>query len=73
MSTTTIYVRLLDEGTDAFRPTLADRTSDGFYRLRPTEDYDSEDERWEFLPGQVVRCQRVKLHGGERLVAIDLV
>ena len=72
MSATTVYVRLLDEGTDVFRPTLADRTSDGFYRLRPTGDYDSDDERWEFLPGQVVRCRLIKLHGGERLVALAL-
>jgi hypothetical protein len=68
----TVYVRLLDEGTDVFRPTLADGTSDGFYKLRPTENYDSDDEHWEFLPGQIVRCQLIKLHGGERLVAVEL-
>ena len=72
MNTTTVYVRLLDEGTDVFRPTLADLTPDGFYKLRPTEDYDSEDERWEFLPGQVVRCELVKLPGGERVGAVGL-
>ena len=72
MSTTTVYVRLLDEGTDVFRPTLADRTPNGFYKLRPTEDYDSEDEKWEFLPGQLVKCDLMKLHGGERLVAVAL-
>jgi hypothetical protein len=72
VSTTTVYVRLLDEGTDVFRPTLADVTSDGFYMLKPMEDYDPEDEHWEFLPGQVVRCQSMKLHGGERLVAVAL-
>jgi hypothetical protein len=72
VSTTVVYIRLLDEGTDVFRPTLADRTSDGFYRLKPTENYDSEDEHWEFLPGQVVKCESMKLHGGERLVAVAL-
>lgn len=72
MSTETVYVRLLDEGTDVFRPTLADRTSEGLYKLRPTEDYDPEDEHWEFLPGQIVRCALIKLHGGERLVAFEL-
>jgi len=71
MSTVTVYVRLLDEGTDVYRPTLADRTSEGFYRLRATEDYDPEDERWEFLPGLVVRCALIRLHGGERLVAVE--
>ena len=72
MSAATVYVRLLDEGTDVFRPTLADRTSGGFYKLRPTDDYDPEDEHWEFWPGQVVRCGLIKLHGGERLVAVEL-
>lgn len=73
MTTTTVYVRLLDEGTDVFRPTQAVRTPQGGYRLLPTPNYDPEDERWEFLPGQMVRCENVKLHGGVRLVAVSLV
>ncbi|SFW11659.1 hypothetical protein SAMN05216414_101291 [Nitrosovibrio sp. Nv17] len=73
MSTATVYVRLLDEGTDVFRPTEAERTSDGFYRLFPTSDYDPGDEHWEFLPGELVKCEFVKLHGGERLVAVALM
>lgn len=72
MTTTTVYVRLLDEGTDVFRPTEAEQRPDGNYKLLPTRDYDPDDEHWEFLPGQVVRCERTKLHGGERLVAIAL-
>jgi hypothetical protein len=72
VTTITVYVRLLDEGTDVFRPTLADRTSDGFFKLKPAEGYDSEDEHWEFLPGQIVKCEAMKLHGGERLVAVSL-
>lgn len=73
MDTTTIYVRLLDEGTDVFRPTQGESVREGVYRLLPTQDYDPEDERWEFLPGQVVKCELVSLHGGERLVAKVLV
>lgn len=73
MNTATVYVRLLNEGTDVFRPTLADLTLDGLYMLRATEDYDSEDEQWEFLPGQVVRCKVMALHGGNRLVAVEVV
>lgn len=70
MSTVTVYVRLLNEGTDVFRPTEAERVADGIYRLLPTSDYDPSDEQWEFLPGDVVRCQIMKLHGGERLVVV---
>lgn len=72
MSTTTVYVQLLDEGTHVFRPTLAERLANGTYRLQPTADYDPTDEHWEFLPGQVVRCERKRLHDGEHLVVVAL-
>ena len=72
MKTTTVYIRLLDEGTDVFRPTQAECVREGVYRLLPTKDYDPEDEHWEFLPGQTVNCESVKLHGGARLVAMSL-
>jgi len=72
VSTTTVYVRLLDEGTDVFRPTEAEYSDDGLYRLRPTADYDPADERWEFLPGAMVRCQIMNLYEGERLVVVAL-
>jgi hypothetical protein len=72
MSTATVYIRLMDEGTDVFRPTLADQIEGDCYRLRPAEDYDPDDERWEFLPGQLVRCQYIELSGGRRLVAVAL-
>lgn len=70
MITTTVYVRLLDEGIeDVFRPTKARIQPDGYYKLLPTQGYDPEDEHWEFLPGQLVRCETMKLDGGMRLVA----
>lgn len=70
MRTTTVYVRLLDEGTDVFRPTEAEHAAEGVFRLLPTPDYDPDDEHWEFLPGALVRCQIMRLHGGERLVVV---
>ena len=72
MATVTVYVRLLDEGTDVYRPTQAELIRGATYRLLPTPDYDPEDEHLEFAPGQLVRCEPVKLHGGERLVARSL-
>jgi hypothetical protein len=64
-----IYVRLLDEGTDVFRPTFATQQANSCYLLLPTPDYDQEDETWEFKPGDVVRCKKKLLAGGIRLVA----
>jgi hypothetical protein len=72
MATTkvTIYVRLLDEGTDVSRPTEALDLGDGLLKLLPTPDYDSKDETWEFLPGSVVRCEKRYGNSGEYLLAV---
>jgi len=54
--TATIYVRLLDEGTDVWRPTLGRKLGPMKYEVLPTPNYDSDDEKWEFLPGSIVLC-----------------
>jgi hypothetical protein len=56
-STETVYVRLLNEGTDVMRPVPARRVFDDVYELTKTNDYDPEYETWQFLPGQLVRCE----------------
>ena len=66
----TVYVKLLDEGVDVWRPVTAEVLRDGTYRLEPTEGYDPEDEQWEFLPGSVVRCEVRRLSGGSVLAAV---
>ncbi len=65
---TTIYVYLLDEGTDCWRPVSAEHLRDDVYRIKG-EPPDPEDEKWEYLPGAVVRCRQQKLSGGDCLVA----
>ncbi len=55
--TETIYIRLLDEGTDVWRPTLGRKLRSDVYEVLPTAQYDPTDERWEFPPGAVVRCE----------------
>lgn len=65
----TVFVRLLDEGTDVWRPARADRLPDGSYRLLPPEGYDPEDEKWEFAPGSTVVCELQTKGGQEVLVA----
>lgn len=68
----TIYIRLLDEGTEVFRPAPAELLDEGILKVLPTPDYDPEDERWEFLPGTVVRGVRRTLEGEDVLVAVSL-
>jgi hypothetical protein len=52
-----VYVRLLNEGTEVFRPTQAVEIGKGLFELMATPHYDSEDEAWEFLPGAIVRIE----------------
>jgi hypothetical protein len=47
----TIYVALLDEGTDCWRPVAAEHISADLFRIA---DEPPEDEQWEFQPGQIV-------------------
>ena len=66
-----VYVRLLDEGTDVWRPVGATLLPDGTFRLQEPDDYDSNAERWEFPPSTKVRCVTRKFtDGGEGLVAV---
>lgn len=49
-----VFVRLVGEGTDVWRPTQARKRKDGSFELLPTPDYDPADETWEFPPGSIV-------------------
>ena len=70
--TTTVYVSLLDEGVDVWRPVTAEHIRDDVYRIAG-EPPDPEDENWEFLPGQLVRCRQHTLSGDSSLVAYEAV
>jgi hypothetical protein len=65
-----IYVTLLDEGTECFRPTQAVILGDGLFKLMPTANYDPDDEHWEFLPGSIVRAKEVRNADGMYLLAV---
>lgn len=52
-----MQVKLLNEGTNVSRPTLALDIGEGLFKLLPTPDYDPEDEAWEFVPGTTVRSE----------------
>jgi hypothetical protein len=64
----TIYVALLDEGIDVWRPVQAERVSPGSY-LIVDQDYDPAIETWEFEPGAIVRCRKENRDGRRILVA----
>jgi|LauGreDrversion4_2_1035121.scaffolds.fasta_scaffold213330_2 hypothetical protein len=66
---TTLFVRLLEEGTEVFRPTLAVPLGHEMFRLLPTLDYDPELEIWEFMPGSIVVGVTQKLGDHSVLVA----
>ena len=66
-----VYVSLLHEGTDVWRPARAFRVGRRLFVLARPPLYDADDEHWEFPPGAVVRCER-KLMGEESvLVAVE--
>ena len=67
---TRIYVRLLNEGTEVFRPADAQEAEDGLFKLLSPPDYDSIDEEWEFQPGVMVRVERRKDRSGDFLIAV---
>jgi hypothetical protein len=73
LETETIYVPLLDEGTDVLRPTQAVHLGNDSYRILATPNYDPTDEHWAFAPGSVVRCVEETGEGAKILVVQELV
>jgi hypothetical protein len=67
-----IYVRLLNEGTEVYRPVPAKRISESVYLILDTAAYDAADETWEYPPGCRVRVTQRLLSGESKLVAIGL-
>ena len=63
----TVYVELLEETVPVWRPVAALPEGNGVYRL-PSEM--PADERWEFPPGSLVRCESRTLEHGDCLAAI---
>lgn len=70
---TTIYVYLLHEGSDCWRPVDAEEVGPDEYRIVGM-NRDPDDECWEFETGDVVLCERRRLSEGrnteECLVAV---
>lgn len=69
--TTTIYMRLLGEPVDVWRPVDAEHVGDAVYRILP-QDYDREIETWEFEPGSMVICGHVPGKDADFVAAVRL-
>lgn len=70
--TARIYVYLLHEGTDVWRPAIGIHMKDNIYQIYLQSEIPA-DETWQFLPGELVRCEERLLSGNKCLVAIDKV
>jgi len=68
MATRIVYVELLDEGVDVWRPVEAVEDGDAF--LLPATAPDGE--HWRFSPGIRVRCEPRELCEGSALVATEI-
>lgn len=66
--TETIYVYILDEGTDVWRPVEAEKVTGSVFRI-PSTTQVPDDEKWMFKPGDIVLCELKNLADGIRLVA----
>jgi len=64
----TVFVRLLGEGTDVWRPVEAVRLGETTYRL--ADSAAPEDETWIFQPGDIVVVERRRSDDG--LIAVAL-
>lgn len=65
----TVLVRMLDEGTDVWRPVKAMRLGETTYQI--ADDPVPDDESWVFQPGDIVVVERRNGEGGEdSLVAV---
>ena len=68
--TTKVYIRLLDEGSEAARSAEAVDLGNGLFRILSPPDYAPDDEHWEFPPGSIVRCEPKNFEGMEYLLAV---
>jgi len=64
--------RLLSEGTEVFRPTLAEDLGEGVFKVLAAPNHDPENETWEFPPGSLVQCEQRMSNGQNVFIAIEV-
>jgi hypothetical protein len=71
--TETIYIALLDEGVDVWRPVDAIPIGKSTYKIKSVNS-DPDDERWQFVTGDTVYCEEKRFQNGSKgLVAVKKV
>lgn len=69
----TIYVALLDQGVDAWRPVQARPLHNGLFRIIGVEA-DTSDETWQFQVGAIVKCkQKLFADGKSGMIIVEEV
>jgi hypothetical protein len=54
-----IYIKLLKEGVDVWRPVQAINEGENIFTILPnTKIYNPKDEEWQFNPGQTVKVRQ---------------
>lgn len=64
-----IFVRLLDEKVDVWRPVCALRKADNIFEIM-AQEYDQRAEKWEFEPGDQVACEFISSSTGRIFAAV---
>lgn len=67
---TQIFVSLVDDGVDVWRPVRAEHLHGDVYRI-VDQPYDREIETWEFEPGEEVICELIDASEGQILAATE--
>ncbi len=67
-----IYVALIDEGVDVWRPVKAERIKKSLFRILD-QPYNREIELWQFGPGDLVICELMESSDGPIMAATKKV
>lgn len=65
----TVWMPLLNEGVDVWRPVEAEAMPSGWYRIKSVNEQPLN-EKWAFGTGDVVVCQDRQLSEGQRLIVV---
>lgn len=70
----TIHVQLFNEGSATAKRVKAKALGDNIYEIMRNQYHNPDDEEWQFLPGDIVRCEYVPEGWAEPLIlAIEKV
>ena len=75
LSIETIYVRLLDEGINVYKPVQAEKLGNYLYKILDDSKkaYEEYLEIWEYKTGDIVKCAYKKLSNKNILLDIQKV